>query len=363
MAQLGLDAILVTHVPSICYLTGYETPLATWYHCLVVAIDGRMNAHLVDVEMPTMKATGLSDNAVYSASESPLDAARELATILETLDLTAGVVGTESDLPGCSAAWYSALSDLVPKVKFENVSSLITDVRAVKSEAEILHIRQAASFTDIGMQAGLRSIIQGATDNDVCAAALYAMIRAGSEYASIPPLFYFDEDEHLSHLSFRRRVIDVSDVVTLEIAGIFHRYAAPMYRTATLRKPGREIRMFAEASAALLDIVLDRIRPGRPAAEVAEDIRERSIDITRNFINPRTSYGYSVGLGLPPDWVEHSMLLNEKTGRRLEPGMVFHTPTSLRTPGHRGVTFSETVLVTDSGCEALTKSPRELFLA
>lgn len=45
----------------------------------------------------------------------------------------------------------------------------------------------------------------------------------------------------------------------------------------------------------------------------------------------------------------------------LQPGMVFHCSTSIRDPLQAGATCSETVLITDKGCEVLTSLPRELF--
>jgi Xaa-Pro dipeptidase len=46
----------------------------------------------------------------------------------------------------------------------------------------------------------------------------------------------------------------------------------------------------------------------------------------------------------------------------LAPGMVFHQPIALRVPGRIGVAFSETVLVTETGCEALTRTERRLVV-
>lgn len=42
------------------------------------------------------------------------------------------------------------------------------------------------------------------------------------------------------------------------------------------------------------------------------------------------------------------------------PGMVFHIPLALCIPNNYGIGFSEMVLVTETGCEVLTKLPREL---
>jgi Xaa-Pro aminopeptidase len=46
----------------------------------------------------------------------------------------------------------------------------------------------------------------------------------------------------------------------------------------------------------------------------------------------------------------------------LQPGMVFHQPAILRVLGKLGLAFSETVLITPTGCETLTRVERQLLV-
>ena len=73
-------------------------------------------------------------------------------------------------------------------------------------------------------------------------------------------------------------------------------------------------------------------------------------------------YAYSVGLGFPPEWNDSDVLVVKGSATVLRPGMVFHCSTSIRDPGILGATCSETVLITERGCEVLTDLPRELFV-
>ena len=72
------------------------------------------------------------------------------------------------------------------------------------------------------------------------------------------------------------------------------------------------------------------------------------------------SFGHSVGLGLAPTWIEGSLEIAEGIDRPLRPGMILHSPISLRIAGKTGVAFSETWLVTETGREVLTKGKPEL---
>jgi Xaa-Pro dipeptidase len=67
-----------------------------------------------------------------------------------------------------------------------------------------------------------------------------------------------------------------------------------------------------------------------------------------------------VGAGFPPHWGDYSCGIRLGSPMRLQAGMVFHQPVSLRIPGRVGVGFSDTVLITETGCERLTGTPRTL---
>ena len=60
-------------------------------------------------------------------------------------------------------------------------------------------------------------------------------------------------------------------------------------------------------------------------------------------------------------WVEHSIGIVDGATELFEAGMAFHTHRSLRIPGQLTVAFSETILVTETGCERLTRTPAQLF--
>ncbi len=77
----------------------------------------------------------------------------------------------------------------------------------------------------------------------------------------------------------------------------------------------------------------------------------------------RKRTGYSVGVAFAPDWGEgHIVSLRRDDPTVLEAGMVFHIPPALRVPRQYGLGFSETVLITKTGCEVLTRFPLELHV-
>jgi Xaa-Pro dipeptidase len=117
---------------------------------------------------------------------------------------------------------------------------------------------------------------------------------------------------------------------------------------------------WSEVTVEALDAAIDAIKPGVTSGDVdraSRGVFERAglADVFRK----RT--GYAMGIAFAPDWGEgHIFALKSGDERELRAGMVFHMPPALRRYGAGGVGFSETVLVTKSGCEVLTRGPRRL---
>ena len=69
-----------------------------------------------------------------------------------------------------------------------------------------------------------------------------------------------------------------------------------------------------------------------------------------------------MGIGFPPTWSEALTWFAEGVEQELLPGMTFHMPITYRAPGRFGVGMSETILITEDGCESLTEQERDLYV-
>ena len=67
----------------------------------------------------------------------------------------------------------------------------------------------------------------------------------------------------------------------------------------------------------------------------------------------------SIGIGYPPDWGEHTISLRQGDMTILQAGNTLHAIMGMWMDGW-GIEISETILVTEKGCETLAKLPREL---
>jgi Xaa-Pro dipeptidase len=107
---------------------------------------------------------------------------------------------------------------------------------------------------------------------------------------------------------------------------------------------------------------VETVRPGVPAHEVDAASR-RIIGASPLGGEQGSRSAYSVGIGLPPDWGEgHILSMQPKEMRPLQANMTFHMLPWIQVPGEGGISFSETIRVTEEGCEMITAFERGLFV-
>jgi Xaa-Pro dipeptidase len=150
------------------------------------------------------------------------------------------------------------------------------------------------------------------------------------------------------------------ETVFLEFTGQYRRYTAPLMRTAVIGKVSAEQQRLADASAGAVAAILETAKAGTPANAVAAAGR-RYIAPVEHEIVFHQNFGYPVGLGYPPSWIETlGFFMRADNSEPLEAGMVFHLPMSLRVAGRFGICLSHTMLVTAEGGVALTRTPARL---
>jgi Xaa-Pro aminopeptidase len=358
MEDQELDFLLLHSLPDICWLSGFQTPLSDWYHCLVVPRSGELLLQCCDTELAMMN--GRVTRIAVVLWERMDEAADQLVGLLEDLGAGDRRIGLALRRPGLNAWTLQRLEAGLPG-RFVDASDLVPRLRAVKSAAEIACLREAARLTDLGMTAGIAAIREGGLDNDVIAAASQAMLTAGSEFFSIQPIVRTGRRSGVVHATGKRTPIARGDNVFMEFGGVYQRYCAPLLRTAVVGPPNPLQKRLAEAALDTLERLYAAVKPGRSVAEVSREA-EKGYAHLKHEIQTRSYHAYSVGISFPPVWVEHSVGIREGADDILEPGMVFHTPRSLRVPGTVAMGFSETILVTSTGCEALTRHPRGLHI-
>lgn len=358
MQARGLEVLLLFAPENVTYLTGYESIGYSSFQCLLLPLEGEPVHIIREMELGVARTTTwLNHFVTTSDTDDPVARTR---SVLNDWGWLSRRLGVESTSPFLSAKTYLALQHALAGSAVSDGSGLVEEVRRIKSNAELAYIRKACRVTAEGMRAALDAVREGVTENQVAVAAYTAMVGGGSDFLAADPIVTSGPRSGIAHTTFANRRLGPGDTVLIELGSSQHRYFGALMRTAVVGTPDTETLRLAAVVREALDAAIDAIRPGVTCGDVDQACRG-VIERAGYEPNFRKRTGYSIGIAFAPDWGEgHILSLKQDDPTRLEAGMTFHMPPALRIFQQRCVGLSETVLVTDGGCEVLTSLPREL---
>ena len=359
MDEKELDVLLITFVPNVCYMSGYQAFAADLYACMVMPRVGQPTLQVAELEIPGALLSGWVEDVRGVQWTAPDSVTAELSGILTEHRLDGKRIGVESKRSGLSIDVYEGLRQALPNATFVDASDVVVRSRLIKSPAELAHMRTAARITKAGIEAAVKAVRPGVTENDIASVGFQTLVKEGSEYFSSQPIVAGAHRSGWVHASFKRTPIGAGHTVILEFGAAYHRYTSAIMHTAAVGAPSRGVERLAKASNETLNLLLKAVKPGRTADDVAREVGKGLKDVSGEAYWTGV-YGYSIGLGFPPTWREMISYITERNDQPFQPGMTFHSPISLRFPGTAGVGFSETWVVTETGCEAITEHDRSL---
>jgi Xaa-Pro dipeptidase len=229
MGAQGVEALLVTDPEGMHYLTTYQTIGYYYFQALVVPLEGEpfMVVRLLEETNVTTR-TWIEHCRPYMDTEDPME---KLFHALEEFGLDKVRIGYDRKGYFFRTHEQEKLFALCPNAKFIECSGLVEAGRLIKSDYEIELMRKAAFAAEAGMEAGIKAVTAGASENDVAADIHYAMYKAGGQYPALSPFVASGPRCLIGHATWEGRIIQANDCVMLEIGGCVQRYHAAMMRT------------------------------------------------------------------------------------------------------------------------------------
>ena len=357
----GLNALLVFAPESHYYLTGYDSTGYLFFQAALLCADDEPVVLLTRrPDLQQAKETSvITDIRIWYNAEDA-NPARELRAIMEEKGLEGERVGIELDTYGMTGAVHEQVRRAMDGwCRLEDASDLVRGLRAVKSPAEIACVRRSAKLADDALLAMLETSRPGVLDTTVTAAGLSVILEGGGDVPPAGPLVNAGHRALYGRsVCGAHRIGDV-DQVTIEFAASFHRYTACLMRTAVVgRSNPRQEEMFTVTRDALAAMT-EAARPGRPLGEI-DDAHRRVFDAAGYRLSRYSACGYSLGATYRPSWMDVPPMLFSGNKTPARPGMVLFLHAMLP-DADRGLAMSAgyTILVTDNGCEILSRIPLE----
>jgi ectoine hydrolase len=368
MRQRSLGALVVCDPANLFYLTGYNAWSFYTPQCLLVPVEGELHlfARAQDASGATFTCNlsneqihGYPEELVHRPDAHPFDwiaaVARELVPARE-------LVGVEADAHFFSPRGYLALDSGLPGNRLVDSAELVNWVRLVKSPYEVGQMRIAGAIAEGAMRTACDGLRPGRRQCDLVAEIVAAQAvgtpEHGGDYPAIWPLLPTGDAAGTPHLTWTDRAFRGGEATTIELAGTFGRYHAPLARTVMLGDPPRRLAETAKIIAEAMHATLEAIRPGVTGSAV-----HKAFD---DVIRPRgltkdSRIGYSIGIGYPPDWGERTVSLRRGETTELAAGMAFHIILGMWMDDW-GYELSEPIVVAPNGIERLTGLSHELTI-
>jgi Xaa-Pro dipeptidase len=357
----GLDGLLMFHQESMYYLTGYDTIGFCFFQCLFLGADGRLALLTRSADLRQARHTSLIEDVRIWKDAQCADPAVQLRDMLEGLGARGARLGIETNAYGLThfngKRVEAALDGFCTLV---DVSSLIDELRAVKSQAELACARRAGVLADAALKAGLEQIRPGADEAWVLAAMQAAILAGGGDYPASEFVIGSGEDALLCRYKSGRRVLSDNDQLTLEFAGAWRRYHAALMRTVVIGTPRPLHLRMAEVCQEALAECETKLRPGYTAGEVFE-AHARVMDAHGMAAHRLNACGYSLGARFTPSWMDPPMFY-QGNSFVLGADMVFFAHMILMdSESGTAMTLGRTYILTERAPEPLSAAPLDLL--
>lgn len=362
MSERKLDALLLFAQESMYWLTGYDTFGFCFFQCLVVKADGSMVLLTRSADLRQARHTSIIEDIVVWNDRHGANPAADLRNLLNDLDLLGCRIGVEYDTHGLTAKNGMLLDEQLKTFgKTEDASDLVARLRLLKSPAEIEKVRRAASLADDALDAALPLIKQGGDEAAILAAMQGAVLAGGGDYPANEFVIGSGQDALLCRYKAGRRKLTKNDQLTLEWAGVYHRYHAAMMRTVLTGKVSRRHQELFEAGRDALMAVEKAMVPGNTFGDVF-DAHARVMEargLTRHRLN---ACGYSLGARFAPSWMDTPMFYSGNP-EAIAPHMtLFAHMIIMDSDSGSAMTLGRTYLTTETAPEPLSRHELDLII-
>ncbi len=267
--------------------------------------------------------------------------------------LGAKSVGYEEDV--LTVARFKELKKALAGFTLRPMSSALSAVRTVKTEAEIAHIKKAQSITEHVLSAVLPLLKVGVSEREISAELTYRFLRLGADGLAFDNIVAFGENSSDCHHTAGDRKLDRGDIVLFDIGAKAEGYCSDMTRTFVFGEPTARMTEIYDLVLTAQQNVLKFLKAGMTGREADSIAREyfRANGFEREF-------GHSLGHGVGID-IHESPRLSPNNYEELPENCVVTVEPGLYTEKF-GVRIEDMVVVKKDGIENLTNFAKSIII-
>ena len=342
--EAGCDALLVTNLVDVRYLTGFTGSAGL----LLVTADGSLlvsDGRYRDQAAEQLAASGAPAAIGISATQA---GQRELVVAAVGTAMRIGLQAVHVSW----AAKRTYAGDWFPSAALVPTDGLVEGLRAVKDEGEIARMEAAAAIADAAL-AATRSLLGGRPTERAFAIALDLEMRhLGADDVSFETIVGSGPNGAKPHARPGTRTVAEGDLVVLDFGALVDGYHSDMTRTLVVGEPSPTQARMLEVVLASQAAGVAAVAAGVPCSEVDRTCREV---IAEAGWADAFMHGTGHGVGLD---IHEGPPLSATSTATLAAGHVVTVEPGVYLPEHGGVRIEDTVVVTEGGCRPITQAPK-----
>ena len=348
MTSAGFPGLLVTHPADVRYLSGFtgsNAALAMTRRVARLFTDGRYIRQAAEEVQAAQVEIVLTGPHVAAAQWLAAQAGVDFAGFDPARTTIAELARWKASLPShLRRGFFSALA-----------APLVQPLRMQKDEDEIALMAEAALAGCRLFEHMLGFIRPGLRELDVAAELEYQARRMGAEGMSFETIVASGARSALPHGRATAAVLPRRGFLTLDFGVILNGYCSDMTRTVHLGSPKAKERAAYQAVLEAQEAALAAVAAGAVCGDVDEAargvLRKEGLD---------EAFSHSTGHGVGLEIHEPPRIGTEQRDRLLE-GMVVTIEPGIYLAGEYGIRIEDMVVVTRTGGQVLTPSPKALI--
>lgn len=339
--QTKIDALLITNLTNIYYLTGFSGTNAT------VFISGKRRLFVTDARYSLMAKKAVQGFDILETRDALGEIAKTIiGDSLET-------IGFETDM---TFAYYQQVKAAFEGYQLAPQTNFIEDLRMVKDAGEVELIRQACAISDKAFLDVLDFIRPGqTTELDIATFLDFRMREYGASGISFDTIAASGYRSSMPHGRASDKVIQTGESLTLDFGCVYQHYVSDITRTIHIGQVTDQEREIYEIVLAANKALIEKARAGMTYQDF--DGVPRQVIRDAGY-GDYFSHGIGHGIGLDV----HEFPYFGQSDESIQAGMVLTDEPGIYLEGLYGVRIEDDLFITETGCEVLTHAPKELIV-
>ena len=361
MKEQNIDALLMFKQESMYWLTGYDSFGFVFFQTLILKNDGELILLTRAPDLRQAKNTSNIKNIIIWEDKETSSPTDTLKNILFDLKLNGKNIGIEYDSYGLTGRNTIKLNNSLKDFgNLEDKSELISNLRVVKSNEEIIYIKKAAELADNALDIVWKTVKAGVDEGKILAEMQKVIFAGGGDYPGNEFVIGSGHNALLCRYQAEKRILSDVDQLTIEWAGTYKHYHSALMRTIPIGRADQKHYKMHDACVDALTNCEKKLIPGNKVGEVF-DAHAKIFDSHGYKKSRMNACGYSLGATFAPTWMDVPPMIFTGNPLIIKPGMVFFMHMILMDSDNElAMNLGETYLVTENGNERLGKQKLDL---